>query len=132
MANYVCMYVCTLRLIFTFFVLLCWYTRLLYISTISAILDCQFFFWQIKRLGRVLVFCSIFYYSEKMDQRNCIKICVKKEIKCARTFEILTVVFGESTISRTQVQLWCNQFKEGQQDVNNRWKHCSSEENDLR
>ena len=29
-----------------------------------------------------------------------------------------TVTFGESTMSRTQVQLWCNQFKEGREDVN--------------
>ena len=34
-----------------------------------------------------------------------------------RTFEILTVTFGESTMSRTQVQLWYNQFKEDREDV---------------
>ena len=32
---------------------------------------------------------------------------------------MLTVAFGESTITRTQVQLWYNQFKEGRADVNN-------------
>ena len=31
---------------------------------------------------------------------------------------MLTVAFGESTTSRTQVQLWYNQFKEGQEDIN--------------
>ena len=31
---------------------------------------------------------------------------------------MLTVAFGESTMSRTQVQLWCNRFKEGREDVN--------------
>ena len=31
---------------------------------------------------------------------------------------MLTVAFGESTMSRTQVQLWYNQFKEGREDVN--------------
>ena len=31
---------------------------------------------------------------------------------------MLTVTFGESTISRTQVQLWHNRFKEGREDVN--------------
>ena len=55
---------------------------------------------------------------EKMDQRNSIKFCVKNEIKCARIFEMLTVAFGESTMSRTQVQLWYNRFKEGREDVN--------------
>ena len=31
---------------------------------------------------------------------------------------MLTVVFGESTMSRTLVQLWYNRFKEGREDVN--------------
>ena len=31
---------------------------------------------------------------------------------------MLTVAFSESTMSRTQVQFWYNQFKEGQEDVN--------------
>ena len=30
----------------------------------------------------------------------------------------MTVTFDESTVSRTQVQLWCNRFKEGREDVN--------------
>ena len=31
---------------------------------------------------------------------------------------MLTVAYSESTMSRTQVQLWYNQFKEGREDVN--------------
>ena len=53
-----------------------------------------------------------------MDQRKCIKFCVRNEIKCARAFERLTVAFGESTMTRTQVQLWYHRFKEGREDVN--------------
>ena len=49
-----------------------------------------------------------------MHQRN----CLKNEIKCAGTFKRLTVAFGEPTMSRTQVQLWYNRFKEGREDVN--------------
>ena len=30
----------------------------------------------------------------------------------------MTVAFGESTTSRTQVQLWYNKLKEGREDVN--------------
>ena len=68
-----------------------------------------------------------------MDQRNKQKIAgpvvgkfllnlfayVQYEIKCAITFEMLTVSFGKSTMSGTQVQLWYNRFKEGRKDVNN-------------
>ena len=61
-----------------------------------------------KKVNRVLVCSSIFYYSKKW-----IKGTVKNYIKCAKTF-----AFGESTISRTQVQLWYNRFKEGREDVN--------------
>ena len=42
----------------------------------------------------------------------------KKEDKYARTSEMLTVAFGESTICRIQVQLWYNRFKEDREDVN--------------
>ena len=31
---------------------------------------------------------------------------------------MLTEAFGESTMSRTQVQLWYNRFREGREDVN--------------
>ena len=54
----------------------------------------------------------------KMDLRKCIKFSVKNEIKCARTFEMSSVAFDESTMKRTQVQLWYNRFKEGREDVN--------------
>ena len=54
----------------------------------------------------------------KKDERNCIKFCVQNKIKCGRTFEIMTVAFGNSTMSRKQVQLWYNQVKEGREDVN--------------
>ena len=42
----------------------------------------------------------------------------KCKIGCARIFEILTVAFGESTMSRTQVQMWYKRFKEAREDVN--------------
>ena len=33
------------------------------------------------------------------------------ELNFAKTFEILTAAFGESTMSKTQVKLWYNRFK---------------------
>ena len=53
-----------------------------------------------------------------MDQRNSNKFCVKNEIKYAKTFEMLTVTYSKSTMSRKQVQLWYNRFKEGREVVN--------------
>ena len=87
-------------------------TRML---TISAILDCQFL-----TEKKVVAFGVLFDFLlfEKMEQRNCIKFCVKNEIKFARTFEMSTVAFGESTMSRTQVQLWYNRFREDREDIN--------------
>ena len=35
-----------------------------------------------------------------------------------KTFEMFTVAFDESTMSKIQVQLWYNRFKEGREDVN--------------
>ncbi|UYV83463.1 hypothetical protein LAZ67_23001112 [Cordylochernes scorpioides] len=46
---------------------------------------------------------SIFTYLKKMDQRTCIKFCVKNEIKCADAFRMLTVAFGEATLDRSNV-----------------------------
>ena len=40
------------------------------------------------------------------------------KLNVKKAFEVLNVAFGESTMSRTQVQLWYNRFKEGQEDVN--------------
>ena len=40
-----------------------------------------------------------FLLFEKMDQRNCIRFCIKTEIKCTNTFEMLTTVSEQKTIS---------------------------------
>ena len=76
----------------------------IYMLTKSAILYCQFLFLTEKKI--LVVFCGAprFFASifEKMDQRNYIKkFCVQNEMKCARRIEMLTVAFGESTMSRT-------------------------------
>ena len=38
------------------------------------------------------------------------------KLNVQETFEKLTVAFSNSTMSRTQVQLWHNQFKDGGED----------------
>ena len=49
---------------------------------------------------------------------NFVLIHFESQPKCAWTFQMLTVCYGESTMSRTQVQLWSNRFKKGREDVN--------------
>ncbi|UYV64514.1 hypothetical protein LAZ67_3001065 [Cordylochernes scorpioides] len=53
-----------------------------------------------------------------MDQRTCIKFCVKNEIKCANAFRMLTVAYGEATLDRSNVYRWYKMFSEGREDVN--------------
>ncbi|UYV72603.1 hypothetical protein LAZ67_10000016 [Cordylochernes scorpioides] len=53
-----------------------------------------------------------------MDQRTCIKFCVKNEIKCADAFRMLTVTYGEATLDRSNVYRWYKMFSEGREDVN--------------
>ncbi|UYV71341.1 hypothetical protein LAZ67_8002688 [Cordylochernes scorpioides] len=55
---------------------------------------------------------------KKMDQRTCIKFCVKNEIKCADAFRMLTVAYGEATLDRSNVYRWYKKFSEGREDVN--------------
>ncbi|UYV61379.1 OXSM [Cordylochernes scorpioides] len=53
-----------------------------------------------------------------MDQRTCIKFCVKNEIKCADAFRMLTVAYGEATLDRSNVYRWYKMFSEVREDVN--------------
>ncbi|UYV62181.1 hypothetical protein LAZ67_1008131 [Cordylochernes scorpioides] len=53
-----------------------------------------------------------------MDQRTCIKFCVKNEIKCADAFRMLSVAYGEATLDRSNVYRWYKMFSEGREDVN--------------
>ena len=39
-------------------------------------------------------------------------------------------MIGKSTVGRTQVQLWHNQFKEGREDVNNDARSTRTSKND--
>ncbi|GAB1860480.1 Histone-lysine n-methyltransferase setmar-like protein [Camponotus japonicus] len=52
-----------------------------------------------------------------MDQRICIKFCVKNGIKCSETLEMLTVAYGECTLSKKNVYKWYKLFQEGRENV---------------
>lgn len=53
-----------------------------------------------------------------MDQRICIKFCVKNKIKCAEAFRMLTAAYGEATLDQSNVYRWYKMFSEGREDVN--------------
>ncbi|KAG5344749.1 MOS1T transposase, partial [Acromyrmex heyeri] len=53
-----------------------------------------------------------------MDQRICIKFCMKNKIKCADAFRMLTVAYGEATLDRSNVYRWYKMFSEGRENVN--------------
>ncbi|KYN38682.1 hypothetical protein ALC56_06941 [Trachymyrmex septentrionalis] len=53
-----------------------------------------------------------------MDQRICIKFCVKKILCGADAFRMLTVAYGEATLDRSNVYRWYKMFSEGREDVN--------------
>ena len=53
-----------------------------------------------------------------MDQRICIKFCVKNGIKCSKTLEMLKVAYGEFTVSQKSVYKWYKLFTESREEVN--------------
>ena len=53
-----------------------------------------------------------------MDQRICIKFCVKNEIvKCNKVCKMLTKAYDESAMSKTRVHEWYKRFQDGREDV---------------
>lgn len=52
-----------------------------------------------------------------MDQRICIKFCVKNEIKCNKVCEMLTKAYGESAMKKTSVYEWYKRFQDGRENV---------------
>ena len=59
-----------------------------------------------------------FLLSKNMDQRICIKFCVKNGIKYSKTLEMLKVAYGECTVSQKSVYKWCKLFTVGREEPN--------------
>ncbi|UYV67619.1 hypothetical protein LAZ67_5001386 [Cordylochernes scorpioides] len=76
------------------------------------------FFYDFLKCFEVFWIVFDFYLLKKMDQRTCIKFCVKNEIKCADAFRMLTVAYGEATLDPSNVYRWYKMFSEGREDVN--------------
>lgn len=55
--------------------------------------------------------------SDLVEQRCCIKFCVRNYISCAETFRMLQKAYGDQTLSQRNVYKWYKQFKEGREQV---------------
>jgi transposase len=54
----------------------------------------------------------------KVEQRMNVKFCVKLNKSPSETLEMLKSVYGESTMSKSNVFKWHKRFREGREDVN--------------
>lgn len=52
-----------------------------------------------------------------IEQRICIKCCLKNGIKCVDTLEMLRNCYGDETMSKKNVYKWYQHFSEGREAV---------------
>lgn len=50
-------------------------------------------------------------------QRECIKFCVKNNLKCSDVVTMLSKAYGDECMSKTQIYLWYQRFKDGREEV---------------
>lgn len=55
--------------------------------------------------------------TERLEQRVCIKFCVKLEHSSAETVRIIRKVFGDDAMSAAQIKVWHKRFKDGRESV---------------
>ena len=55
--------------------------------------------------------------TERVEQRVCIKFCVKLEHSSAETIRIIQKVFGDDAMSAAQIKVWHKRFKDGRESV---------------
>ena len=54
---------------------------------------------------------------ERVEQRICIKFCVKLEHSSAETIRMIQKAFGDDAMSAAQIKVWHKRFKDGRESV---------------
>ncbi|CAH1972562.1 unnamed protein product [Acanthoscelides obtectus] len=52
-----------------------------------------------------------------VEQKTCIKFCLRNEYSCADTSKMLRKAFGDQTMPQKNIHKWYNEFKAGQERV---------------
>lgn len=60
--------------------------------------------------------------TDKVEQRTCIKFCVKLSKTPSETLEMLRQAYGSDCLSRTSVFEWHSRFKSGRESVDDNWR----------
>ncbi|XP_069330150.1 histone-lysine N-methyltransferase SETMAR-like [Eulemur rufifrons] len=55
--------------------------------------------------------------TERVEQRICIKFCVKLEHSSAETIRMIQKAFGDNAMSAAQIKVWHKRFKDGRESV---------------
>ncbi|KAK9731451.1 HTH domain in Mos1 transposase [Popillia japonica] len=62
--------------------------------------------------------CSIVIMNNFVEQRVCVKFRVSCGTSYAESLKMLSEIYGDSVLSKTEVYEWYKAFKSGRQDVN--------------
>ena len=58
-----------------------------------------------------------FRMTERVEQRICIKFCVKLEHSSAETMGVTQKAFGDTAVSAAQIQVWHKRCQDGREPV---------------
>ena len=58
-----------------------------------------------------------FKITERVEQRICIKFCMKLEHSSAETIPMIKKAFGDDVMSAAQIKVWHKCFKDGRESV---------------
>ena len=67
------------------------------------------------------VYCVVIAFKmiECVEQRICIKFCVKLEHSSTETIQMIQKAFEDNAVSAAQIKMWYKCFKYGQESVEN-------------